>query len=152
MKEQLTRLFARPEMAVVIFAFLLNFIWEFWQLPYYANAPDMPHWEGTKMCTLATFGDAGIALAAFLAASLVAGTRDWLRDGAEKKTIATFIAVGLAITVGAEWVLADLLGQWSYAEGAPTIFGIGLTPFLQWLVVPVFVILLARPYLRGMQV
>ena len=54
-----------PELNVVVFSFPLNLVWEIWQMPFFRGMADQPHWEGVKACTLATFGDAGIAVAAF---------------------------------------------------------------------------------------
>ena len=54
-----------PEFNIAIFAFLLNFVWEFWQIGWFAEVGAAPHLEGVKLCTMATVGDVGIALVAF---------------------------------------------------------------------------------------
>lgn len=54
-----------PEFNIPVFSFLLNLAWEYWQVPFFRGMADQPHWLGVKACSLATLGDAGIALAAF---------------------------------------------------------------------------------------
>ena len=53
---------ALPEVNIAIFAFLLNFVWEFWQVPFFEGMPTAPHWEAIKFCTSATVGDVALAL------------------------------------------------------------------------------------------
>ena len=48
---------------------------------------------------------------------------------------ATWIAVGVIATIAFErWALAR--GRWAYGPEMPVVFGIGLLPLLQWLIVP----------------
>ncbi|MFN9847597.1 MAG: hypothetical protein ACK56C_04430, partial [Alphaproteobacteria bacterium] len=35
-----------PELAVFIFAFLLNLVWEFLQVPLYEGMAETAHWQG----------------------------------------------------------------------------------------------------------
>ena len=53
-----------PELNFAVFAFLLNFPWEFLQIPLYVGMADAPHWDATKVCVLATLGDAVIVVVA----------------------------------------------------------------------------------------
>jgi len=46
------------------------------------------------------------------------------------------IVMGLGYTVFSEWYNVYRIGSWAYSDAMPLIFGIGLTPLLQWLVVP----------------
>lgn len=43
-----------PEFNVLLFAFLLNFPWEFLQVPFFRDMPAMDHWEAVRVCTQAT--------------------------------------------------------------------------------------------------
>lgn len=53
-----------PEFNIAVFAMLLNWPWEFLQVPFYSGMPSAEHWEGVKACTQATLGDAAIMLVA----------------------------------------------------------------------------------------
>ena len=151
MSERLRRIFSSPEFAVALFGFLLHFVWEFWQVPYYADMPDISHWQGVRICTMATIGDVVIVVTAFVAARLATGSRHWILEK-DRRGVVVFVLTGLGITIAAEWVFTDLLGRWAYADGMPVIpvLGTGLTPFLQWLILPFGIVLLCRPFLRGM--
>jgi hypothetical protein len=52
--------------------------------------------------------------------------------------IFTAIALGVAYTVFSEWLNVQILRRWSYTTAMPVLplIGIGLTPLLQWVVVP----------------
>ena len=137
-----------PEFNVLVFSFLLNLAWEFWQVPYFRGMAEQPHWLGVKACTQATFGDAGIALAAFWATSFLAGTRGWI-ERPRRSDVAIFICVGSIATIFLEWLATGLLLRWDYADSMPRLplLGTGLLPVLQWLVIPPLVI-----WLTGRQI
>jgi hypothetical protein len=48
------------------------------------------------------------------------------------------VLLGVGYTVFSEWLNVGIRQSWSYTEAMPVLplFGTGLTPFLQWLVVP----------------
>ena len=135
------RMLALPELNVVIFAFLLNFVWEFWQVPFYADMPTSPHWQATKVCSLAAVGDVAITLVAFWVVVAVARTRTWvLRPSAMQVVI--FTITGIVVTVIAERVAVEKLHMWAYADRMPTLplLGTGLLPLLQWMILPPLVV------------
>jgi len=51
------------------------------------------------------------------------------------------VIIGIGITAGYE-VLAVSTGKWRYAETMPTLFGIGVLPLLQWLLLPIIEVML----------
>jgi hypothetical protein len=42
----------------------------------------------------------------------------------------------MAYTAGSEWYNVYRAGSWTYTVDMPLIFGIGLAPLLQWLILP----------------
>jgi len=54
-----------PEINISIFGFLLNFIWEIWQVPMFQSMDNLTHFEATIRCTLAALGDVVILLVVF---------------------------------------------------------------------------------------
>lgn len=139
------RVLGEPEPNVVIFSFLLNFVWELWQVPFFAFVPAAPHWEGILTCTRATLGDAGISLFAFWVAALAVRSRSWIEQG-NRTAAALFLGVGVAVTVLVEWLATEVLSRWSYAPSMPVLpwIGTGLLPLLQWLIVPPVVLWFVR--------
>lgn len=143
-----------PEFNVLIFSFLLHLAWEYWQVPFFRGMADQPHWVGVKACTLATLGDAGIALSAFWATAIVAKNRSWI-VWPNRRDIAIFLGVGVLVTILFEALATGLLQRWAYSDTMPRVpvIGTGLLPLLQWLVIPLIVIWFVRrqisPAYRG---
>lgn len=138
------------ELAIALFAFLLHFVWEMWQVPFYVGMAEADHWAAVQFCTRAAAGDAVIALMAFWAVAAMWRNRSWLL-GPRLPQMAVFIAVGLAITVVLEWLATERWQRWEYAEAMPRLplIGTGLLPLLQWVFLPLVNLWLARRHLCG---
>jgi hypothetical protein len=132
-----------------MFAFLLNFPWEFWQVPFFADLPQGPHWHGVERCTQAALGDAVLAVIAYLGVAAFAGRR-WVVDPRLREIIG-FVAVGLAMTLVIEWVSVGALDRWAYADRMPLLpfLGVGLLPVAQWITLPPLVVWMVSRQLRG---
>ena len=141
-----------PELPVAFFSFLLHFVWEFAQVPAFGGMAEMPHWEAIKLCMSATVGDVGFAVTAFWLASLAARSRDWILRPTGFP-VAIFLAVGVVLTVGFEYYYTTVSLRWTYSELMPLVppLGTGLSPLLQWLVIPPLVVWLTRRHLLGAQ-
>ena len=128
-----------PEFNVAVFAFLLNFPWEFLQVPLFADMAGAPHWTAIKRCAIATLGDIAIMLIAYWFVAAVAGSRHWIA-GPKAAHLAMFVGAGVAITVVIEWLAlrGRWLDGWGYSSLMPVVpgLGIGLSPLVQWLVLP----------------
>ena len=141
-----------PELPVAYFSFVLHFVWDFVQVPTYTGMADLPHWEAIKLCMSATFGGVGFARTAFWLASLAARRRDWILRPT-RFPAAIFVVVGIVLTVGFEYYYTNISLRWTYSDLMPLVppFGTGLSPLLQWLVVPLLVVWLTRRHLLGAQ-
>lgn len=91
-----------PELNVALFAFLLNYPWEFLQVPFFRDMPTANHWDAIVFCPRAAAGDTLIALAGFWIVAVVWGSRDWILRP-RLAHIAAFVLVGVLITVAFEW-------------------------------------------------
>lgn len=133
----LQRLLATPEPNLAFFSFVFHFVWEIVQVPAYAGMSTISHWQGVLICLKATIGDVGIVLAAFWAIALLLRNRNWLGNPQWIHT-AGFTALGVAITVVLEFIYVHLTGRWIYSDAMILVppFGTGLTPLLQWMVIP----------------
>lgn len=141
-----------PEFNIALFAILLNYPWEFLQVPLFDQMPDAPHWEAIKTCTRATLGDAVIMLIAYWTVSGFARNRRWFVDPRAAQ-VALFSLVGVLITVVIERLALSgvWMGGWSYAPEMPIVpmIGVGLTPLLQWVVLPPLVVWFVRRQLSS---
>jgi hypothetical protein len=134
-----------PEFNILVFSFLINLPWELWQVTFYQGIAEQPHGAGVKVCTQATFGDAGIALAAFWVTALIAKSRTWILRRS-RADIAVFIGVGLVATIAFETLATGALERWAYSDAMPRlpVLGTGLLPLLQWLALPPLVLWFVR--------
>ena len=121
-----------------------NLLWEFLQLPLFTL------WK-TASPTAIVFavlhcwaGDVLIAFFALTGGILLTGG-GWPAR-AYWRTAAVTIVLGLAYTVFSEWFNVTVRGSWAYAAAMPRVppLGTGLSPLLQWIVVPVIAFVWAR--------
>lgn len=126
-----------PEWNVGLFSFLLSFLWEVQQMPFYQVASEVSCFDRTRNCTLATVGDVGISLIAFWVVAALAKSRQWVQRPSRKQ-VGLFTLVGVVITVVFEALATGALGAWTYAEFMPTLplLGTGLVPLAMWLLLP----------------
>lgn len=84
-----------------------------------------------------TGGDAMIASAVLLLAWLVLG-RPSASRAAVRRLAPLVLLLGLGYTAFSEWYNIAVRGSWAYTTAMPLIpgTGLGLTPMLQWIVVP----------------
>ena len=116
-------------------AFVLNLAWEIAQVRLYtiwAEADGMRIARALLHCTL---GDILIALATFALASIVLRRVDWPASRPWSGGIIVVIGA-IAFTAWSEWYNVYRASNWGYTASMPLIFGIGLTPLLQWLILP----------------
>ena len=116
-------------------AFVLNLVWEIAQVRLYtiwAAADGMSVAWALLHCTL---GDVMIALAMFALAGVVLWRADW--PASRPWTGGAIVVIGaMAFTAWSEWYNVYRVGNWGYTASMPMIFGIGLSPLLQWLILP----------------
>jgi hypothetical protein len=143
-----------PEINLAIFALLLNFAWEVLQAPMYAGMAGMPHAQLTRACLQATFGDMAIMLLGYGAVAAGAHCRRWI-VAASCWQLAWFVAIGVAITAGIEWLATrgHWVQSWNYLPAMPLVpgTGIGLAPLLQWLLLPLLTVWFVRRQLAPAQ-
>lgn len=114
-----------------------NLVWETVQIPLYTI------WRTGSPSKIAfaivhcTVGDVLIAGAALLLALLLTGRVAWPRSR-DLRVIAAATMLGIAYTVFSEWLNVRVRGSWTYDAMMPVVplFGTGLTPLLQWVIIP----------------
>lgn len=124
-------------------ALLLNFPWEIAQLPLYVLWDDPDRVRVAAYVLHCLLGDVLIAVSVYLLTAIV--FRDLAWPMRRPWTAGAFmLAAGLGFTVFSEWYNVYVLAAWAYKPAMPTIAGIGLTPLLQWVVVPLWMLFIAR--------
>ena len=114
-----------------------NLVWEFAHMPLYTLWRTGTPAEIAFAALHCTGGDVLIATASLVLALLVAGQLGWPGEGHRRVAMVT-IALGLGYTVFSEWLNVEVRQSWAYADLMPTLpwLGTGLSPVMQWLVVP----------------
>jgi hypothetical protein len=139
-----------PELNIAFFSFLLHFVWEIWQVPFFAGMPSTSHWSGVAVCSRATLGDAAMAVVAFWGGALPRRSRYWF-VGPRGWEVLIYLAIGLTLTVVFESLATGPLARWSYGPEMPRlpIFGTGLSPALQWVLIPPVALWITARQLRN---
>lgn len=142
------RILSAPETNLFLFAFLLNFVYEVWQSPYFDfyGRPTL----GQKIAAInhCTFGDGVIAVICGLIVSLLYRSRYWLLR-LTWRSILIYTGLGWGYTFISEIYrtrIANLYGLFGL-----TLPGIGISwlPLLQWAILPPLVLYLSRRQILG---
>jgi hypothetical protein len=130
----------------------LNLAWEAAQLPLYTL------WSEASAGTIAfsvahcTMGDIAIGAAALIMVLTLGRERALSQWRWRRIAVWTALAC-VAYTVFSEWNNTAILGSWAYSELMPTLkvagIGIGLSPLMQWLVLPPLALVLAGKFRRA---
>jgi hypothetical protein len=117
------------------FALALNLAWEIVQLPLYAIYSTGTPKEIAFALAHCTAGDVLIAVSSFVLGLIATHRPDWPTS---RPLLGGTVAIlsGLAYTAFSEWQNVYQTGNWSYTPAMPLLFGIGLAPLLQWIVIP----------------
>lgn len=114
-----------------------NLAWEFLQLPLYTIWHEGSAREIVFAAVHCTGGDMLIASMSLLGALIIVGDGRW-PHGRFRLVAAITILAGITYTVFSEWLNTEIRGSWAYTELMPRLplIGAGVSPFAQWIVVP----------------
>ena len=122
---------------------LPNLLWEVAQLPLYT----LWYTDSTGQVAYAiihcTLGDGLISAAGFIMAAGMLRDSNWPEALPRLGALFT-TALALAYTVFSEYRNVYVARNWAYSELMPTVFGLGLSPLLQWVVAPTLTLVLYR--------
>ena len=125
---------------------LLSLAWEIAQLPLYTLWKDATPAYMAFAVAHCTIGDVLIGAGSLLLARILAREESFGR-----RTLSWMLILAPAYTVFSEW-LNTTLGRWSYSELMPLVplgtIEIGLSPLLQWLVIPPLALHFAKRKIR----
>jgi hypothetical protein len=126
-----------------VLSLALNLVWEIAQFPLYTLVANPSRLGVAYAVVHCTVGDVIIAVASFLLAGIALRDPDWTSSRPWAGG-AIAMAFGLIYTAYSEWVNVYQAGSWGYAPDMPLVFGIGVSPLLQWLVVPLLTLSIFR--------
>jgi Mn2+/Fe2+ NRAMP family transporter len=124
-------------------SFGLHIEWEAVQLPLYTIWRTGTAREIAFAVLHCTGGDLMIAALSLGGAILMSGNKNWTTE--RRQVFLATMIFGLAYTIFSEWFNTVVRQSWTYSDLMPTlpILGTGISPFLQWLVIPSIALYLA---------
>ena len=124
--------------------------WEFAHMPLYTLWDTATPAEIIFAAVHCTGGDILIGLSGLMAALFVSAASRWPDEG-YRRTALVAIALGLGYTFFSEWLNIEVREAWAYRDLMPIIpvIGTGLSPVVQWILVPTFAFWWAAPRKRG---
>jgi len=136
-----------PELSLISWSFFLNFFWEVVQT-YFYTLKDSPFRNMLYGWIHCTFGDVLLTLGSFWLVSIVSRNRRCSLK-LNRLNFIGFIMIGIIGTVISERVNVHILKSWVYNQSMPIIpwLNVGLTPILQWVIIPPAAILLVKHHL-----
>ena len=130
----------------------LHLAWEAVQLPLYTIWTTGTLGEQVFAVVHCTGGDLIIALSSLVAALLLTWAVGWPRQHFWRVAMVT-IVIGVTYTAFSEWLNVYVRKSWAYSDWMPTLtvgtVRIGLSPLMQWLLVPTLAFLAVGAVVRG---
>ena len=117
---------------------VFNLVWEILQLPLYTLLSESSPAVIAFAVAHCTLGDVLIAGVWPIAALVLRGGENWPQERYWRVALLA-VAVGASYTVFSEWNNTVVTRDWAYSSLMPTLWGIGLSPVLQWLLIPALV-------------
>ena len=133
--------FNRFVFAIAVLAFLLNFIWELIQIPFYKGSSNSI--EHIAFCALASLADAIMVLLLYFGFASIFRNPFWIQHSKWQRIVIVILIGGAGAAVVEIWHLS--LANWAYADSMPIIpiVDVGLSPVLQFMILPILVYFLS---------
>jgi hypothetical protein len=148
MSKSIIQILAAPEPNLFLFAFLLNFVYEVWQAPYYEfyRSPSLA--DKVRDLTHCSFGDGVIILVCSWVVSASVRSRNWVLLPTWKLTF-LFTSIGLLITIILETYRVNVSKVYGVPVLAVPVLGMSSLAVIQWIVLPPLILYLARYQMLG---
>jgi len=126
-----------PELYVLLFSFLLNLVWEFLQAPLFVFSQQASVYSLSGCLLFCSGVDSIMTLTAYWVMACVVRDRYWFLTTTSARW-GSFIGVALFFAFASEYTAIHYRNLWEYSPRMPVIpiAQIGLTPVLQWLLIP----------------
>lgn len=117
---------------------VLNLVWEFVHMPLYTIWSTGSTQEIVFAAVHCTGGDILIAMSTLMLSLLFAGAGWPQNRSAVQRVVLLTMVTGVGYTVFSEWLNIVVREAWAYSELMPIVpvIDAGLSPLLQWIVVP----------------
>lgn len=134
-----------PELRIVFFSFVLNFVWETFQSGFFEFQYKFGNFVVCMIYCASV--DVFITIGLFAGVALVYKEKRWFLHPT-KAHVAILLALSVVFNVFVEYFNVYVTKDWAYSQSMPVFFGIGLLPGLQWIVIPLLLLLTCRKQRR----
>lgn len=132
-----------------LFSFLFFGIWEWMQSPFFTDISE--DFNKIVFFTIhCTFSDILILFSSVTLLCIFKREIAWIFHP-RKMNYILITSMGLFYTLLSEYINVQLLQRWKYSNLMPIVpgLGIGLTPILQWLLLPSIILLVTKDHLKA---
>jgi hypothetical protein len=133
---------ARPDWVSVLRRYVLfsaggHLLWETAHIPLYTIWVEGTWGEIVFAIVHCTGGDLLIAMSALFLALFIVGDASW-PVARRRRVLVVALVFGVGYTIFSEWLNIVIRAAWAYRDIMPVVpvIDAGLTPLLQWIVVP----------------
>ncbi len=133
--------FNRFVLTITVLAFLLNFAWELAQMPLYDRASfTINH---VAFCSLGSVADALMVLLLYFGLAFIFKNPLWINPLKWQRIVIVVLTGGIGAALSEMRHLA--LGNWAYSDLMPLIpvLNVGVSPVLQFMILPVVTYILS---------
>ena len=148
MSKKNLRILAAPEANLFLFAFLLNFVYEVWQSPFYEFYASPSLAEKVVDLTHCSFGDGMIILFSCWGVGACQRSRYWMLKPNSRQTL-LFTSIGLVVTLVIETYRVNVSRSYGVPMLAVPILGMSTLAVIQWILLPPMILYLARRKMLG---
>ena len=130
-----------PEIFIFGIALLLNFVWEFLHAPLFVFK-EQSSWSALTACLWFCAGvDAMMMVFVYWVVALIRQDRCWFLRGRSVDRV-LFALTALTLAFASEYTAVHYRNLWEYSERMPLIpfARVGLTPMLQWIILPTLIL------------
>ena len=141
--------FNRFVFTITVLAFLLNFIWELIQIPFYKGSSYSI--EHIAFCALASLADAIMVLLLYFGFASIFRNPFWIKHSKWQRIVIVILVGGAGATAIEFWHLSS--ANWAYANTMTLIpvIKVGISAVLQFMILPVLVYFLSLYCLKVMK-
>lgn len=140
--------FNRFVFTTTVLGFVLNFTWEIIQMPLYNSSSfDINH---MAFCALGSVADAVMILFLYFGFAFIFKNPLWIQHLKWQRILIVILTGGIGAALSEIRHLS--LGNWAYSDSMPNIpvINIGLSPVLQFMILPLIIYLLSFYSLKRM--
>lgn len=140
------KVFNRFILTVTVVAFVLNFSWELMQMPLYDSSSfTINH---IAFCALGSVADAIMVLLIYLGLAVIFKNPLWIYPLQWQRVVLVIFIGGIGAILSEIRHLS--LGNWAYSDLMPLIpmLNVGLSPVLQFMILPTLIYLVSAKFSR----